>query len=400
MAVNARAKRAVLYATLASTPAPIPDVIPLVVSRLPQLAFTRQSPSSRVTLGNGGGYRDDAYEFQVTNAVTKFADQVVAPLSAVVKATSTTTLPSPLEAYVALAVFLGRKPREPFAKSAPSLVAVFGTALKPGFLVLDKVHTKLATAEEERVIDSLRPRKKRRVEGAWQRQDADIQKWELSCASLSRRRRHLLRPYRGHQLDSELQLVRRDVRACESEFLPYFGTLSALLLEKDSVVPAGSILVGRNGVDAFLDLTDGCTGRIGVFKHSLGVATFSALKNDGLPKDTGLVDGGLDREQDTGEEVARLADNLWDENGLDIAETFSVDLFSLLGHDNMFASTAAAAVFFRDKNHCSTNMFVVFGGQILILFHLAGSSGKRQLHSKPLLRRSLAEKDLVPSFLA
>lgn len=35
--------------------------------------------------------------------------------------------------------------------------------------------------------------------------------------------------------------------------------------------------------------------------------------------------------QDTDEEVARLADNLWEENGLDVAETFAVNLLPMLG---------------------------------------------------------------------
>lgn len=186
--------RAALYAMLASTPAPMPDVMPLILketsdANLPLLAsllpralregssvdtagWAKEMGSSgrvalRKALAEAAGEVFWTEQETASGAVAKFAEQVVVPFGAVVKATSSTTLPSPLEAYVALAVLLGGKPREPFgthrtpsflfvanevdaAKSAPSLSAVLGTSQKPGFLVLDKIYTKLNTAEEER----------------------------------------------------------------------------------------------------------------------------------------------------------------------------------------------------------------------------------------------------------
>ena len=35
--------------------------------------------------------------------------------------------------------------------------------------------------------------------------------------------------------------------------------------------------------------------------------------------------------QDTDEDVARMAETLWEDNGLDVSETFAVDLLPLLG---------------------------------------------------------------------
>ncbi|KZV97519.1 hypothetical protein EXIGLDRAFT_703179 [Exidia glandulosa HHB12029] len=140
--------------------------------------------------------------------------------------------------------------------------------------------------------------------------DADNQKWEAelreslaakkktSVASLSKADQAIVNAQLANEsdirrrvdgvrkeLEAGLELVRRVVRARKSEFLPYLGTLSALLLEKDGVVAVGSVLVGRKGIDAFLDLADCCTDRLGVFNHSLGVATLRALKIDGLPED-------------------------------------------------------------------------------------------------------------------
>ncbi|KZV97501.1 ARM repeat-containing protein [Exidia glandulosa HHB12029] len=829
--------RAALYAMLASTPAPIPDVMPLVLketsdANLPLLAsllprallsgtavdtatWAKELGSSsrialRKALVEAAGEVFWADESQATSAVTKFAEQVVAPLSAVVKATSTTTLPSPLEAYVALAVLLGGKPREPFAKSAPSLAAVLGTAQKPGFLVLDKVYTKLNTAEEERwllraaqaattafsteltsakatehrhhlgavfihlvlssprletrrvAVDALKavvkaapnvgsvmlrealsrrdtsdgkryqivlgaaapdpatdetlkedlvvelivlahapgicgvsqmwtdivlragldpralaekhverllalvldsnqseearmsavttltgiqptlflPRFIARIREAldpsklrtlseedleiWRTpegvlcidvlaaakkgnaaskapgkgKDADIQKWEAelreslaakkktSVASLSKADQAIVNAQLAKEsdvrrrvdgvrkeLEAGLELVRRVVRARESEFLPYLGTLSALLLEKDGVVAVGSVLVGRKGIDAFLDLADCCTDRLGVFKHSLGVATLRALKIDGLPEEMTVepLDGLLlrvlyrlrslgEREpldpasltvaslmlsavisaggmgaadaeealeqlalvvdilsfhcpsfaeptyprletlrnlvrvikhhpqlaknavsallaageatarstdahspetrfllsclleqstsvrhaclqtlqpfdlteldwstevwiacQDTDEEVARLAENLWDENGLDVAETFAVDLLPLLEHDNVFVRTAAAAgiargaqswpagveqlldalkAFFRDKAQLLEPQFDKYGLLIEESLNRQDQWPARLATAAAFegLAPSMTEKDVVPFF--
>ncbi|KZW00128.1 hypothetical protein EXIGLDRAFT_696727 [Exidia glandulosa HHB12029] len=710
--------RAALYAMLASTPAPIPDVMPLVIKEtsdadLPLLAsllprallsgtavdaptWAKELGSSsrialRKALAEAAGEVFWADQSQVTSAVIKFAEQVVALLSAIVKATSTTTLPSPLEAYVALAVLLSGKPREPFAKCAPSLAAVLGTAQKPGFLVLDKAYTKLNTAEEERwllraaqaattafstelasakatehrsysaaaapdpttddalkedlvvelivlahargicgvsqmwtdiglragldpralaekhverlltlVLDSNQseearmsavttltgiqptlflPRFITRIREAldpskirapskedleiWRTpegvlcidvlaaakkgnatskapgkgKDADIQKWEAELReSLAAKKKTSVASL--SKADQAIERTRGGFRACqvvrarESEFLPYLGTLSALLLEKDGVVAAGSVLVGRKGIDVFLDLADCCTDRLGVFKHTLGVATLRALKIDRLPEEMtvepldGLLlrvlyrlrslgecepldpasltvaslllsavisaggIGAADAEEaleqlalavrsaaqiaepsyprletlqnlvrvikhhpqlaknavsalfaageatarstdahspetrfllscllavyirtacvssdasairldgDADEEVARLAENRWDENGLDVAETFAVDLLSLLERDNVFVRTTAAAgiargaqswpagveqlldalkAFFRDKashqfcllscwSRSSTNTLVIFSAKLL-----------------------------------
>lgn len=186
--------RAALYGMLASAPAPLPDVMPLVLketndANLPLVASllpralrsgtavdtalwamelgTNTRIALRKALAEVAGEVFWAEDAADSAAVSTFAGQIAAPLSAVVKATSTPTSPSPLEAYVALAILLGGKPREAFgaspssrsaiatdsvaaAKSAPSLSSVLGTAQKPGFLVLDKIYTKLGTYEEER----------------------------------------------------------------------------------------------------------------------------------------------------------------------------------------------------------------------------------------------------------
>ena len=40
--------------------------------------------------------------------------------------------------------------------------------------------------------------------------------------------------------------------------------------------------------------------------------------------------------QDTDEDVARMAETLWEDNGLDVSETFAVDLLPLLGESFTF----------------------------------------------------------------
>ncbi|KZW00093.1 hypothetical protein EXIGLDRAFT_761957 [Exidia glandulosa HHB12029] len=103
----------------------------------PHLQRLRVCANDRRTVAHGDELAIlSEYLAKASNIATKFVQQGVAPLFAVVKATYSTTLPSPVEAYAAFAVLLGGQLRVPFAKSAPSLAAVLGTAPKhaSGFL--------------------------------------------------------------------------------------------------------------------------------------------------------------------------------------------------------------------------------------------------------------------------
>jgi len=48
--------------------------------------------------------------------------------------------------------------------------------------------------------------------------------------------------------------------------------------------------------------------------------------------------------QDTDEDVARMAETLWEDNGLDVSETFAVDLLPLLGESFTFIRRRAKIV--------------------------------------------------------
>ncbi|KAH7091864.1 translational activator GCN1 [Auriculariales sp. MPI-PUGE-AT-0066] len=83
-----------------------------------------------------------------SGASTQFAEALAPALAAL----ATKSDPAAqLETYVAFAVLLGRGALQAvWAKHAPALTVVLGTPAKPGYLVLEKIYTKLTTVEEER----------------------------------------------------------------------------------------------------------------------------------------------------------------------------------------------------------------------------------------------------------
>ncbi|KZV97520.1 hypothetical protein EXIGLDRAFT_764314 [Exidia glandulosa HHB12029] len=248
--------------------------------------------------------------------------------------------------------------------------------------------------------------------------DADIQKWEAELRESLEAKKNI------------------------AQFPPYLGTLSALLLEKDGVVAAGSILVRRKGIDAFLDLSGCCTDRLGVFKHSLGVAILRALKIGGLPEETTVepLDGLLLR-------VLYRLRSLGEREPLDPASltVASLLLWAVVSVGGMGAADAENA--FEQLASPSTSRFTLHNLVRVIKQHPRREKnavlallvvGELHAHSpgtpfplsfglvdggldrdtdedvatladnlgrlawktaKPSLRRSLAKKDLVPSFL-